>query len=267
MRSGNNQHHMILISGKIGKGKSVLGSQMATLIDPTLNMSRICYVPPHLFRRFAESNPGEANLIDEGGNFFKAKNTMTKIGKDISQAFQLIRDLQQVLIICYDEPEKLDKDIIDKFDGIFIKKEDPNEKGDRRYASYVAFNIQACDKIKPLLKKKVPITDDKIMNYISWHGRNTKEMPRVNDFNEMIYRSEKRKYLREHMLLFAERWKEEYETIDKPVQPVDDDKDWMKAPAFRKIKGISYPTQKRWAKKGVIEEKTLFGTTYCKELK
>jgi len=253
MRSGENQHHMILVSGKIGKGKSVLGSQLAILIDPSFNMTRVCYVPPHLFRRFAVSNPGEANQIDEGGNFFKAKNNMTKIGKDISQAFQLIRDLQQVMIICYDEPEKLDKDIIDKFDGIFIKLFNPSETGDHRYRDFLAFNNKDCDKVKMFLKKKIPITSDEVMNLKTWRGRNSKEMPEVNDFNEHNYRTEKRKYLREHMDLLANKWASEYEQIDKVEEKPKQARNGMRPSVFAKLKGVHVKTVYSWIKKGAVD--------------
>lgn len=266
MKSGTNQHHMILVSGKIGKGKSVLGSQLAALIDPSFQMIRVCYVPSHLFKRFADSNPAESNLIDEGGNFFKGRNAMTKIGKDISQAFQLVRDLQQVLIVCYDEPEKLDKDIIDKFDGIFIKVEKPEKKGNERFKSYIAFNNKSSYKVKELLKKRVPITDKQMLDYVSWHGENTKEMPVLNDFNENIYRSEKRKYLREHMELLANKWKKEYEEPQEQQETVDDGGGWLKATLFRKKNNICYTTQRTWELKGEIEVKKIGGTKYCRHI-
>ena len=252
MRSGENQHHMILVGGKIGKGKSVLGSQLAALIDPSFNMTRVCYVPPHLFRRFAKSNPGEANQIDEGGNFFKAKNNMTKIGKDISQAFQLVRDLQQVLIVCYDEPEKFDKDIIDKFDGFFVKIFNPSEKGNHRYRDFYAFNNKDCDKVKILLKKKIPMNSDEVLNLKTWRGRNSKEMPVVNDFNEPTYRGEKRKYLREHMDLLANKWAAEYEQIDKVEEKPKQARQGYKVSEYAKLKGKHMKTIYQWIKKDLI---------------
>lgn len=216
LHGDSNQHHIVLVSGKIGKGKSTLGAQICALVDPTLDMTRICYIPPHLFRRIGGSTPCQANLVDEGGNFFKSRNAMTKLGKDVSQAFQLVRDLKQLIVICYDEPEKLDKDLIDKIDSLFVKVYDPTQSADNRYNGYYAYNVTALDRIKPFLKNKLTVTNHKITKHITWRGRNSKEFPKMNDITEDVYRSEKRKYLKSHMLELAKKYSEEFEENSKP---------------------------------------------------
>ncbi len=220
-RLGENQHHMTLVAGKIGKGKSLLGLQLASLADPTLELERVCYIPPHLFKRLSECKAKQADIIDEGGNFFKGKNAMTRIGRAIGSAFQKVRDLEQFVIVCYDEPEKIDKDILDKFDSIFVKVYDQNEQGDRKYRDYYGFGVTAVQKIIPLLKKKIPISDPQILKYATWKGHNTGEVPLINNLNEDMYRSEKRKFLRDDMKNLYHAWKKVFEAQDQPEQQED----------------------------------------------
>lgn len=222
VNSNDNQHHMVLFSGKIGKGKSTLQLQFLSMVDTEIDMSRICYIPPHLFKRLSVCNPTEANCIDEGGNFFKARNSTTSLGKHLSQAFQLVRDLKQVFGICYDEPEKLDKDILDKIDTAFVKVPDSSEKGNRRYRRYYAFNRSAFQKILPLLKKKIPIIDSRCLKYATHVGHNSAEIPIVNDINETNYRKEKRKYLKDHMTVLANIYEKEYEEFNKVPEVKED---------------------------------------------
>lgn len=210
LRSDRNQHHMVLVTGKIGKGKSTLGLQICAMIDPSFNMSAICYVPPHLFKRLEKCEETQANLVDEGGNFFKSRNAMSKLGKDISQAFQLVRDLKQLYVICYDEAEKLDKDILDKFDSVFVKEYHPEAKGGHKYRNYLGYNVKGFAKIKPLIHKKIPFTDVKITSKASWKGYNSVEIPIINDVEEGVYRSEKTKFIKQHMGHLGDKWKEDY---------------------------------------------------------
>jgi len=258
LRGGSNQHHIVLVSGKIGKGKSTLGAQIAALVDPTLSMERICYIPPHFFKRLGISKAAEGNLIDEGGNFFKARNAMTTLGKDISQAFQLVRDLQQLIVVCYDEPEKLDKDLIDKIDSLFVKVYDPDQNGDNKYNGYYAFNVKNLELVKPYLKKKLPIFSKECQQHISWRGRNSKEMPKINDINEKIYRSEKRKYLKDHMVGLADKYAKEYE--DK-LQPAPEQPkltpEWVTVTQASKINSCNPETIRRKIKTGILKYKKI----------
>jgi len=262
----SNQHHMVVVSGKIGKGKSTLGSQIAALVDPTFEMSRICYIPPHLFKRIGTSNLGEANLVDEGGNFFKARNAMSKLGKDISQAFQLVRDLKQVFIICYDEPEKLDKDLVDKIDSLFVKVYDPSQAGNNKFNGYFAFNVQALEKVKPVLKKKLPITHKDAIKHITWRGRNSEEMPTMNDITETLYRSEKRKYLKDHMLNLADKWAKEYDEVEqKPKEDVKTDNfEWYPMTIAAKKLNIHRNTISQWVKHNKVEWKMIGTKKYVR---
>lgn len=215
-----NQHHMLLISGKIGKGKSTKGLQDCALIDSTMDMEKICFVPPDLFKRFANCKPGESCLIDEGGNFFKGRRAMEFIGKDISECIQTVRELRQFLVICYDEPEKLDKDIIDKIDTIIIKYENKKSKGDKgRYRQYLGYSSLAADKVKVLLKDKVPIFSPEVLKLHSWRGHNSHEIPVINDIDEVRYKKAKAKHTRGKANFLYDKYKGDYDyhnTCDSP---------------------------------------------------
>lgn len=279
LREGSNQHHMILVCGKIGKGKSTLGLQIASMIDPTLDMSRICYVPHHLFKRMSVCKEFQANIIDEGGNFFKSRNAMTALNRDLTQAFQLVRDLRQVIIVCYDEPEKLDKEIIDKFDSCFFKIYSSDESGDKRFRSYYAFNSTDFMKVKEHLKKKVPMGHAKIIHCATWMGHNNAHIPVLNGISDDLYRSEKRRYLKDHMAALSEKWKEgevkpkeEPVNIGQPIQPLvidpvpadvirSDVRDYtLRVPEYAKVVGINEDTIYELLKKKRIDGMKIGGS-------
>lgn len=246
--SDKNQHHITLVSGKIGKGKSTLGAQLAALVDPTLNMERICYIPPHFFKRLADCELGEADIIDEGGNFFKSRNSVTGLGKDVAQAFQLVRDLKQFIIICYDEPEKMDKEILSKVDSMLIKIEDTKEEGNRRFEKYLGFDVTATDKARTvMLKERVAHNHPMVLKHKTWYGWNTEEYPQLNDITEEKYRQEKRKFLRDHMDGLAEKYLKDYEHIGSSTDNPERDASltWIKLSEAKKIIPLDGETFKR----------------------
>lgn len=210
LRSGEEQHHMTLISGKIGKGKSRLGLILCALADPTFAMNRICFIPPHLFKHLSKCTPGSGVLIDEGGRFFKGKNAMTGVGRDVSVAFQEIRALQQFMVVCYDEPERITGDIIEKFDSILIKIPDQKEEGNRRYRSYFGYNAMDSSEVMMLLKQKLAINSSKVLDCHTWKGHNMGDVPLINDISEKAYIEEKQRFLQNRMEGLYDKYAEEY---------------------------------------------------------
>jgi len=203
INSDSEQHHMMCVSGKIGKGKTTLGTQACALVDPTFNLSRVCYLPHQFFRAAQESKPGQAILIDEGGNFFKALNTMGKMSKNLGQYFQMMRAKRLFIVICYDEYEKMMREIRDKMDSLFMKTEKKDEPAPRRYRYWVGWNQKGTDLVKDFLNaKKLPLTSPPLMRYAGLRGVHSAEFPVLNDISEEAFKKNKLDNVKEFEKLF-----------------------------------------------------------------
>lgn len=203
VNSGAEQHHMTCISGKIGKGKTTLGTQACALVDPTFNLSRVCYLPHQFFKAAQEAKPGQAILIDEGGNFFKALNTMGKMSKNLGQYFQMMRAKRLFIVICYDEYEKMMREIRDKMDSLYMKHEKKDEPVPRRYRYWVGWNQKGTDAVKDFLNaKKLPLTTPPLMRYAGLRGVHSAEFPELNDISEEAFKQNKLNNVKEFEKLF-----------------------------------------------------------------
>jgi len=203
INSGDEQHHMMCVSGKIGKGKTTLATQACSLVDPTFNMSRVCYLPHQFFKAAQESKPGQAILIDEGGNFFKALNTMGRMSKNLGQYFQMMRAKRLFIVICYDEYEKMMREIRDKMDSIYMKTPKKDEPAPRRYRYWVGWNQKGTDAVKDFLNaKKLPLTAPPLMRYAGIRGVHSAEFPELNDVSEDAFKQNKLNNVKEFEKLF-----------------------------------------------------------------
>lgn len=203
INSGAEQHHMMCVTGKIGKGKTTLGVQCCSMVDPTFDLSRVCYLPHQFFKAAQESKPGQAILIDEGGNFFKALNTMGKMSKNLGQYFQMMRAKRLFIVICYDEYEKMMREIRDKMDSILMKIEKKDEPVPARYRHWVGWNQKGTDAVKDFLNaKKLPLTTPPLMKYSGLRGVNSEEFPTLNDISEAAFKKNKLDNVAEFEKLF-----------------------------------------------------------------
>lgn len=192
INSGMEQHHITVITGKIGKGKTTMAVQLGALVDPTLCMERVCYLPHQFFAVVRNAKPGQVIIIDEGGNFFKALNTMGKMSKNLGQYFQMMRAKRLCIIICYDEFEKMMREIRDKADSIFMKVQKKSEPAPRKFRYWVGWNNKGTEQVINFLNaKKIPLTTPPLMRYAGLKGVNSEEFPILNDVSEEAFKKNK----------------------------------------------------------------------------
>lgn len=192
------QQHLMIVGGKVGKGKTTLASQFCSLVDPTYCRERVCYLPHQFFKVVTVLNPGEAVHIDEGGNFFKALNTSTKASKYLGQYFQMARAKRLLIVINYDDYEKMNKEIREKADCIVYKIPDPRVQGSSKFAKYWWYKGRSVQAINNYYnsKRKLPLTHKEMLRYISYKGDNHKDYPIINDLNEKSFKENKMKYVK-----------------------------------------------------------------------
>jgi len=194
LNSGEEQHHIMVVTGKIGKGKTTLAEQCCALVDPSFSMSRVCYLPHQFFNIVRYAKPGQAILIDEGGNFFKALNTMGKMSKNLGQYFQMMRAKRLFIVICYDEFEKMMREIREKTDTILMKVTKKDEPAPSKYRYWVGWNNKGTEKVINFLNaKKLPLTAPPLMAYSGLRGVNSDEFATLNDVSEQAFKDNKLK--------------------------------------------------------------------------
>lgn len=96
----NNYDEVTVITGYEGSGKSVLASQIATVVTPSFTKDRIAYDPSDLPRAFKNLEKGETVWLDEGALFLFSRNAVKKENKLIIQLLSIVRQMNLHLIIC-----------------------------------------------------------------------------------------------------------------------------------------------------------------------
>jgi len=264
INSGEEQHCIMVVSGKIGKGKTTLGVQCCSLVDPSFNMSRVCYLPHQFFKVVQTAKPGQAILIDEGGNFFKALNTMGKMGKNLGQYFQMMRAKRLFIVICYDEFEKMMREIRDKVDIILMKVTKKDEAAPRKFQYWVGWNNKGTEQVVNFLNaKKLPLSTPPLMRYAGLRGVNSAEFPILNDINEQAFKDNKLKnvgdfeeqFLKEALKSFGlEENHYDNEHKNTAVEQVKNKtKTYVTVSEFAKAWGISTKTVYRKINAGIFE--------------
>jgi hypothetical protein len=91
---------VIVIDGPEGVGKSSLALRISAAIDPTFNVTRICYTGSNVMDRFRDTQPGRVVLFDESARDLLGANAATPEAKALAQALMLIREKGLVTILC-----------------------------------------------------------------------------------------------------------------------------------------------------------------------
>ena len=80
-----------VISGREGSGKSTLGIQVCSFIDPTFNINQICMDTDEFVRVLKDSKKQQAVMLDEAGTVLYSREAMTNINRLLTKAFMVIR--------------------------------------------------------------------------------------------------------------------------------------------------------------------------------
>ena len=83
--------HFMLIVGGEGLGKSTLGLQVCSWIDPEFIKKKICFTPKDYIRQLKIAKKGSCLLIDEGGVSLYSRESMGKMNIKLTKLFMLQR--------------------------------------------------------------------------------------------------------------------------------------------------------------------------------
>ena len=251
------QQHILVASGKVGKGKTTALAQACALIDPTFNSKRVYYVPHLFFKGMSESKVGQAHLIDEGGNFFKALDSMGKTSKFLGQYFQMMRSKRLFLAIAYDEYDKMSKEIRNKVDSIIVKIPDPNLPIPLCYRNFLIISQEPklLKVNEEIMKKKLQFVNIAIKN-ATFFCHHTAEFPVINDVNEEAFNDWKdtnrsafeRKFMEDTKVFDVDNEEQEFKELN-----------YMPISKYAKKVGLHPETIKRKIKEGVIVGKLVLG--------
>lgn len=92
--------YFLVISGREGTGKSTLAIQIASTVDPTFCMERVCFKRQDFLKQLKSAKPGQAIIMDEGNMFFFSREAMTEENREMFKLFTMMRQLRLFIIIC-----------------------------------------------------------------------------------------------------------------------------------------------------------------------
>lgn len=82
---------VFVIDGTEGGGKSVIGQQCAAYVDPTFNISRICFTPQDFIKCVEEADNYQAIIYDESYGGLGSRGTMSNVNKTLVKMLTEIR--------------------------------------------------------------------------------------------------------------------------------------------------------------------------------
>jgi len=246
------QHHIELITGAVGKGKSTVAWQRCAMIDPEgFNSKSLLYTYKDLLNIIVNFKRGNVMWVDEGGDIFDSASSITKDARMINKKMRKIRYKGLYIAICFDDPRQMQYSIISKADSIIYKLYNPKGKDKRdRHKGLRFYGTSSVEFIASEIKtKKRDILSIKA-NYMD--GYNSALRPVVNDVNEESYLARKNEAVIEE----AEKELAELEEEVKTTEPKPNDGlTYIKLAEARKILPLTPETFKKRIKDGVFRGK------------
>lgn len=259
------QMHVIVDTGKTGKGKSTLGLQQSACINPEgFCLKYVCYIPSQFFRIVATLKRGDVVQIDEGDRFFSKLISNTSLSKDLNEALGTMRCLGCGLIVCFSKYNKVIDTISDDFvDTIILKTYNPKAETEReKFRGYIGFTGNSVKKIHSEIKNRRKTIYEVNIKNSYWKGVNSDEIPNINDINAKTYNENKEKYVRERFLELSKKYELEEQKNNKENEFVEDIEplsscQFYKVSQVAKITGKTNQTIHNWINSGVIPSKRI----------
>jgi len=91
--------HFIVVAGGEGTGKSTLSIQLASVIDPSFCVERICFSMLDFIKGVRKATQGQAFILDEGNLFLFSRDAQSLDNKAMVKLFALMRQRNLCVII------------------------------------------------------------------------------------------------------------------------------------------------------------------------
>lgn len=109
----------MMFGGETGCGKSLLAMRCGYIIDPTINLDRICFSHADFIRAVRNAEKGQVIIVDEAISVFFTRNAMTKAGREIAAFTDQIRQKNLCIILCAPRVLTIEEGALEKLKGYF----------------------------------------------------------------------------------------------------------------------------------------------------
>lgn len=92
--------YVLAIDGAEGSGKSELAKHIAWVVDPTINLSRICMTPLEFRRAIVDAGKGEAVIYDEAFTGLSSRQSLSEVNKMLVELMMEMRQKNLFVIVC-----------------------------------------------------------------------------------------------------------------------------------------------------------------------
>jgi len=152
--------YLMIIDGEEGSGKSVLALQVCTFMDPTFNLSRVCFTAEDFKKQIINAPQNSAVLHDEGAQGLNVRSSLSKLNKMLVGLIQQMRQKNLFVVVVIPTIFYLDRYIAywraSSLLHIHLGKDD--------YHQFYAFNTA--------MKKKLLLYGKKEMDYATTIHKN-----------------------------------------------------------------------------------------------
>ena len=123
MRKGENRNLNLILTGKVGGGKSYGTLSIANYMNRNYDLGNICYEISDFIDRIQSQPKGTVITLDEAGVSAGSKDTMSLASKSLSKTLQSTRYLQLISIFCVPNISYVDKTVRTMCDLVFTHEE------------------------------------------------------------------------------------------------------------------------------------------------
>lgn len=106
-----NQDIIIIYTGDAGTGKTTMAMQDLLYMDPTFNLSRVCFSPDQTHSVITKATQGQAVLIDEA-IIYSSRSSLTSESKKMQLIINQMRSKGLIVAFCIPSVFELDKTIV-----------------------------------------------------------------------------------------------------------------------------------------------------------
>ncbi len=106
---GKDQDYVIVVDGMERSGKSTFSLQIGRYLDPSLNLSRVCFNPIEFREAIIKAKPYQCVIFDEAFRGFSSRGVLTEVNKILVTMLMEIGQKNLIIIICLPTFFLLDK--------------------------------------------------------------------------------------------------------------------------------------------------------------
>lgn len=100
---------LIIVGGREGSGKSVFCQTIASYLDPTLTLDRICFTPKEFINAVVKAEKYQAVIFDEAVTGVMADSWSKHINKMLKQVMMQVRQKNLFIFLCVPSPFEIGK--------------------------------------------------------------------------------------------------------------------------------------------------------------